>query len=76
MIETFTLVIAFVVLAVLAFAASVRLGMLVGLRLDRFIVERASATRPDELETPGFAPSTAPGNVDSDSDGQQEDRGD
>jgi hypothetical protein len=39
----------FIVLAVAAFAASVRVGMLVGLRLDRALEARAGAGGDDKL---------------------------
>jgi hypothetical protein len=39
----------FIVLAVAAFAASVRVGMLVGLRMDRALEARAGAGGDDKL---------------------------
>jgi len=58
------------------FAVAVRLGILVGRRLDRFIEVRASAGGPDGLAAPG-APSVArPADIDADGIGEQEDRGD
>lgn len=43
MIETAALLIAFASVVVVAFAGSIRVGILVGRRLDHFIEDRASA---------------------------------
>jgi hypothetical protein len=49
MIQSIALAVVFVALAVLAFVASIRLGMLVGLRLDRALEARAAiATQTSE----------------------------
>lgn len=76
MTDTLVLLVAFFGLAILAFAASLRVGMLVGRRLDRLIEVRASAGGPDELASPGAAAhSIATNNVATEDVGQQEDRG-
>lgn len=59
MIEIVGIAAGFVALAVVAFVAAVRLGMLVGLRLDRALEARASTGRVDEVGASGFAPSPA-----------------
>ncbi|MFI5258513.1 MAG: hypothetical protein ACHQ01_02710 [Candidatus Limnocylindrales bacterium] len=76
MIEILALLAVFGTVVALAFAVSVRLGILVGHRLDRFIEVRASAGGPDGLAVPG-APSVArPADIDADGIGEREDRGD
>jgi hypothetical protein len=66
MIETVAAVALLVVAAVIAFAASIRLGMLLGMRLDRVLEARALAgTGESEPEQPGSI------HV----DGREEDRG-
>ncbi len=60
MIEMAAVAVAFVAFAVLAFAASLRLGMLVGVRLDRTVEARASRNGNEVLEASGPLPSSAP----------------
>lgn len=59
MIETVGVGLGFVALAAVAFVASVRLGMLVGLRMDRALEARAATGDGEEPAAAGFAPSTA-----------------
>ncbi len=58
MIQTLGAAVAFVVLAVLVFAASVRLGMLVGVRVDRTVEARAARDADQGIEA--SEPSPAP----------------
>jgi hypothetical protein len=58
-IGTVAIAVGFVVVAALLFVASARLGMLVGVRLDRAIEARGSASESGGTETPGSAPLTA-----------------
>jgi hypothetical protein len=67
---------ALVALAVAAFLASIRLGMLIGLRLDRALEVSALVAGDDHLETSSPAPSSAPQNgISGDGNDRQEDRG-
>jgi hypothetical protein len=76
-IDILMLLVAFLGLAALAFAGAVRLGMLVGRRLDRFIEIRASSGGPDGLAAPvAAASSAAPNHVAAENIYEQEDRGD
>ena len=50
MIQTLALATGLIVVAGVAFVASLRLGMLVGLRLDRLIEARASASLHDDSD--------------------------
>jgi hypothetical protein len=75
MIGFVALAVGFVVVAAMLFVASVRLGMLVGVRLDRAIEARASAAGSGGPETP--SPGTVPagnGAIDGRS-GREENRG-
>jgi hypothetical protein len=58
-IQTIGIAVVFVVLAALAFVASVRLGMLLGLRLDRALEARAAAGAEEELAPSDSVPSAA-----------------
>ena len=58
MIEVIGLAVGFVALAALAFVASVRLGMLMGRRMDRALEARVSTGAEEEL-TPSNAPPSA-----------------
>lgn len=70
MIGTLGLAVAIVVVSVVLFAVSIRVGILVGLRLDRVLEARIS----EELEPP--APVDAGASIEPDNFGQKENRGD
>jgi hypothetical protein len=77
MIQTIALAVIFIALAAAAFVASVRLGMLLGLRLDRIIEARASGGAQEELAPVDPAPSSAPQKPIADGKrGREEYRGD
>lgn len=80
MIQTIGLAVVFVALAVLVFVASIRLGMLVGLRLDRALEARAAAGAQigaqEGLAPLDRAPSPAPEQpIADDNRGREEYRG-
>ena len=72
---------ALVALAVAAFVASIRLGMLIGLRLDRALEASATAAGDDQIETSSPAPPSTPQNgasnnaIPGGANDRQEDRG-
>jgi hypothetical protein len=75
-IQTIGLAVVFIALAALAFVASVRLGMLVGLRLDRALEARASTGAEEGLAPSNAAPSAAPQKpIADDRHGREEYRG-
>lgn len=75
--DALVLLVAFLGLAALVLAASVRLGILVGRRLDRFIEFRAAAVGPDGLTaSEDAAHSARRSDAATDNVDQQEDRGD
>ena len=79
MIDDIAFAVGFLILAILMFAASLRLGMLVGLRLDRALEARASAGADQELEgDAGASPALAQPDPDGRDgrDGREEYRGD
>jgi hypothetical protein len=69
------LAVGFVVLAAMLFVASARLGMLVGVRLDRAIEARATAAASVGPETPGSAPLAAGNGATDGRSGREENRG-
>jgi hypothetical protein len=74
-IETIAVAVGFVVAAGLLFVASVRLGMLVGVRLDRVIEARVSAGESGGKETLGMASLTAVNTASDGRIGREENRG-
>ena len=60
MMQIIGLAVVFIAMAAVAFVASVRLGMLVGLRLDRMLEARASDGAQEDLAPVDPAPSPAP----------------
>jgi hypothetical protein len=73
--------VALVALAVAAFVASIRLGMLIGLRLDRALEVSAPAAGDDHVETSSPVPSSglrngaSPNVIPGGGNGRQEVRG-
>lgn len=76
MIETVGIAMVFVVLTAAALVASIRLGMLVGNRLDRALEARASIGGDEEPGTSRLAAPSAPQNQNSGGKiGREENRG-
>jgi hypothetical protein len=75
MIEAIGLAAVFVALAVAAFVASVRIGILVGRRLDGAIEARAAAAEADEEPLPEVAASENRDPQPDGNNGREENRG-
>jgi hypothetical protein len=69
------IVVGFVALAVVMFVASLRLGILVGLRLDRALEARAASSGEEENAVPDPGASAPQNTIESGRRGREEYRG-